>query len=120
MGKITFRKVTKGGTVGDVDYGVGDTLIYTVARSGSYYKIDNTESVTSVQGEKGAVTLTPGKIGAEPAGTASAGMQQHISALDPHSQYAKKLKLILKAVRLLQSMSMRVVLECIVFLVLLV
>lgn len=86
----TFWKVTKGGTVGGVDYGVGDTLIYTVAGSGSYYKIDNTESVTSVQGEKGAVTLTPEKIGAEPAGTASAGIQQHISAPDPHSQYAKK------------------------------
>ncbi|KAB7687368.1 prophage tail fiber N-terminal domain-containing protein [Plesiomonas shigelloides] len=86
----TFWKVTKGGTVGGVDYGVGDTLIYTVAGSGSYYKIDNTESVTSVQGEKGAVTLTPEKIGAEPAGTALAGMQQHISAPDPHSQYAQK------------------------------
>ncbi|MGL5119063.1 MAG: hypothetical protein ACRC7H_07610, partial [Plesiomonas shigelloides] len=86
----TFWKVTKGGTVGGIDYGVGDTLIYTVAGSGSYYKIDNTESVTSVQGEKGAVTLTPEKIGAEPAGTAYAGMQQHISAPDPHSQYAKK------------------------------
>ncbi|EON88573.1 prophage tail fiber N-terminal domain-containing protein, partial [Plesiomonas shigelloides] len=58
----TFWKVTKGGTVGGVDYGVGDTLIYTVAGSGSYYKIDNTESVTSVQGEKGSVTLTPEKI----------------------------------------------------------
>ncbi|KAB7673740.1 prophage tail fiber N-terminal domain-containing protein [Plesiomonas shigelloides] len=88
--RSTFWKVTKGGVVGGVDYGVGDTLIYTVAGGGSYYKIDNTESVTSVQGEKGAVTLTPEKIGAEPAGTASAGMQQHISAPDPHSQYAKK------------------------------
>ncbi|MFL1804784.1 prophage tail fiber N-terminal domain-containing protein [Plesiomonas shigelloides] len=86
----TFWKVTNGGTVGGIDYGVGDTLIYTVAGSGSYYKIDNTESVTSVQGEKGAVTLTPEKIGAEPAGAASAGIQQHISAPDPHSQYAKK------------------------------
>lgn len=86
----TFWKVTKGGTVGGVDYGVGDTLIYTVAGNGSYYKIDNTESVTSVQGEKGAVTLTPEKIGAESAGTASAGMRQHVSAPDPHSQYAQK------------------------------
>lgn len=85
----TFWKVTKGGTVGGVDYGVGDTLIYTVAGSGSYYKIDNTESVTSVQGEKGAVTLTPGKIGAEPVGAALASMQQHVSAPDPHAQYAK-------------------------------
>lgn len=88
----TFWKVTKGGTVGGVDYGVGDTLIYTVAGSGSYYKIDNTESVTSVQGEKGAVTLTPEKIGADPAGTAAAIVQQHSEASDPHSQYAKKME----------------------------
>lgn len=88
----TFWKVTKGGTVGGVDYGVGDTLIYTVADSGSYYKIDNTESVTSVQGEKGAVTLTPEKIGAESAGTAAAIVQQHSEAPDPHSQYAKKME----------------------------
>ena len=86
----TFWKVTKGGTVGGVDYGVGDTLIYTVAGNGSYYKIDNTESVTSVQGEKGAVTLTPEKIGAEAAGTAVALIQQHTLAPDPHVQYAKK------------------------------
>lgn len=86
----TFWKVTKGGTVGGIDYGVGDTLIYTVAGSGSYYKIDNTESVTSVQGEKGAVTLTPEKIGAESAGTAAAIVQQHGEAPDPHRQYAKK------------------------------
>ncbi|WP_230432582.1 prophage tail fiber N-terminal domain-containing protein [Plesiomonas shigelloides] len=81
----TFWKVTKGGTVGGVDYGVGDTLIYTVAGSGSYYKIDNTESVTSVQGEKGAVTLTPEKIGAEPAGTAEAATQQHETKPGAHA-----------------------------------
>lgn len=86
----TFWKVTKGGVVGDVDYGVGDTLIYTTSGGGSYYKIDNTESVTSVQGEKGAVTLTPEKIGAEPAGTATAIVQQHGESPDPHLQYAKK------------------------------
>ncbi|MGL5283188.1 MAG: hypothetical protein ACRC8W_15830, partial [Plesiomonas shigelloides] len=86
----TFWKVTAGGVVGDIDYGVGDTLIYTTSDGGSYYKIDNTESVTSVQGEKGSVTLTPQKIGAEPAGTATALIQQHSSAPDPHVQYAKK------------------------------
>ncbi|MDO4689322.1 MAG: prophage tail fiber N-terminal domain-containing protein [Plesiomonas sp.] len=80
----TFWKVTKGGTVGGVDYGVGDTLIYTVAGSGSYYKIDNTESVTSVQGEKGAVTLTPEKIGAEAAGTAASEVRQHAEKIGAH------------------------------------
>lgn len=81
----TFWKVTKGGTVGGVDYGVGDTLIYTVAGSGSYYKIDNTESVTSVQGEKGAVTLTPEKIGAEPAGSTAAAITQHSEKAGAHT-----------------------------------
>ncbi|SUB63828.1 Prophage tail fibre N-terminal [Plesiomonas shigelloides] len=81
----TFWKVTKGGAVGGVDYGVGDTLIYTVAGSGSYYKIDNTESVTSVQGEKGAVTLTPEKIGADPSGAASAGIKQHEAKSGAHN-----------------------------------
>lgn len=85
MARPTFWKVTKGGTVGGVDYGVGDTLIYTVAGSGSYYKIDNTESVTSVQGEKGAVTLTPGKIGAEPVGAAAAATQKHETKPGAHT-----------------------------------
>ena len=81
----TFWKVTKGGTVGGVDYGVGDTLIYTVAGSGSYYKIDNTESVTSVQGEKGAVTLTPEKIGAEPVGVSVETVLQHEQKRGAHA-----------------------------------
>lgn len=80
----TFWKVTKGGSVGGVDYGVGDTLIYTIAGSGSYYKIDNTESVTSVQGEKGAVTLTPEKIGADAAGAAAELVDQHAQKVGAH------------------------------------
>lgn len=80
----TFWKVTKGGTIGGVDYGVGDTLIYTTSDGGSYYKIDNTESVTSVQGEKGAVTLTPEKIGADVAGTAAALVEQHAQKAGAH------------------------------------
>ncbi|MGL4269840.1 MAG: prophage tail fiber N-terminal domain-containing protein [Plesiomonas sp.] len=83
--RSTFWKVTKGGTVGGVDYGVGDTLIYTTSGGGSYYKIDNTESVTSVQGEKGAVTLTPEKIGAEPAGSVAAAINQHSGKAGAHT-----------------------------------
>lgn len=81
----TFWKVTNGGVVGGVDYGVGDTLIYTTSGGGSYYKIDNTESVTSVQGEKGAVTLTPEKIGAEPAGSTAAAITQHSEKAGAHT-----------------------------------
>lgn len=60
----TFWKVTAAGVGSDgVDYQVGDTLVYSVATD-SYYKIDNTESVTSVNGKKGAVTLTHADVGA--------------------------------------------------------
>ena len=52
----TFWKVTKGGVVSGVEYGVGDTLVY--SKASGFYKIDNTESVTSVNGKKGAVTIS--------------------------------------------------------------
>lgn len=35
----------------------------------------------------GSDALTPGDIGAEPAGTAAAGMASHLAASDPHPQY---------------------------------
>ncbi|HAS6479013.1 TPA: hypothetical protein GRR64_15595 [Vibrio parahaemolyticus] len=57
-----FWKVIKGGTVSGIEYGVGDTLVYSETL-GDYYKIDNTESVTSVNGHKGAVTLTKNDVG---------------------------------------------------------
>ncbi|MCR9840093.1 phage tail fiber domain-containing protein [Vibrio parahaemolyticus] len=57
-----FWKVIKGGTVSGVEYGVGDTLVYSETLE-DYYKIDNTESVTSVNGHKGAVTLTKNDVG---------------------------------------------------------
>lgn len=57
-----FWKVIKGGTVSGVEYGVGDTLVYSETLE-DYYKIDNTESVTSVNGHKGAVTLTKSDVG---------------------------------------------------------
>lgn len=83
--RSTFWKVTVGGHVGNIEYGVGDTLIYTTAGGGEYYKIDNSESVSSVQGEKGAVTLTPEKIGADVAGTADALMSRHMSMPKAHA-----------------------------------
>lgn len=62
-----FWKVTVGGTVGGVEYGVGDTLVYS-KNLNEFYKIDNTESVTSVNGKTGAVALVPSDIGALAAG----------------------------------------------------
>ncbi|TKW65155.1 MAG: hypothetical protein DI616_15625 [Paracoccus denitrificans] len=57
-----FWKVTVGGTVDGVQYGVGDTLMYT-RTLGEFYKIDNTESVTSVNGKTGTVVITKGDVG---------------------------------------------------------
>ncbi|KFA97563.1 hypothetical protein [Vibrio sp. ER1A] len=51
-----FWKVIKGGTVNGIPYGVGDSLVYSVTLE-DYYKIDNTESVTSVDGMQGVVNL---------------------------------------------------------------
>lgn len=55
-------KVTVGGTVGGVEYGVGDTLMYTLSTT-SFYKIDNTELVSSVAGKTGAITLDKVDVG---------------------------------------------------------
>jgi len=60
----SFWKVTAGGTIasdGEV-YGVGDTLVYSTS-IGAFYKIDNTESVTSVAGKSGVVTLDKTDVG---------------------------------------------------------
>lgn len=65
-----FWKVTKGGTVNGVDYGIGDTLVYS-KNLDDFYKIDNTESVSSVNGKQGAVTLVPADLGAAPLNSAS-------------------------------------------------
>lgn len=52
-----FWLVTKGGTVQGVEYGIGDKLNYT-KNEDTFFKTDNTESVTSINGRKGAVNLT--------------------------------------------------------------
>lgn len=58
----TFWKVTVAGVVGGIDYGVGDTLMFSLALD-DFYKIDNTEAVTSVNGMTGAVTVTKSHVG---------------------------------------------------------
>jgi hypothetical protein len=62
-----FWKVTVGGTVGTDVYGVGDTLVYS-KNLDQFYKIDNTESVSSVNGKTGVVTLNASDVGALGAG----------------------------------------------------
>lgn len=71
-----FWKVIVGGTAGGVTYGVGDTLVYSKSLD-QFYKIDNTESVSSVNGATGAVVITPASISAQPSNgnlTALAGL----------------------------------------------
>jgi phage-related tail fiber protein len=63
----SFWKVTAGGTVGGVEYGVGDTLVYSLQLD-EFYKIDSTESVTSVNGKKGVISLGYAEVGALGAG----------------------------------------------------
>lgn len=58
-----FWKVTVGGTVDGIKYGVGDTLVYS-KNLNEFYKIDNTESVSSVNGKTGVVSLTAADVGA--------------------------------------------------------
>jgi hypothetical protein len=55
-------KVTVAGTVDGIQYGVGDTLMFTLAND-SFYKIDNTEQVSSVAGKTGAVLLDKVDVG---------------------------------------------------------
>ena len=66
-----FWKVTVGGTVGGVDYGVGDTLVYS-KNLNQFYKIDNTESVSSVNGKTGVVSLNAADVGALASGGTAA------------------------------------------------
>lgn len=77
--------VAVGGTVGVVSYDAGDQLRYTTANSGYYFKVDAKDDVYSVNGEKGAVTVTPEKIGAEVSGAASQLVSQHESKPNAHA-----------------------------------
>lgn len=77
--------VAVGGTVGGVAYDSGDQLRYTTANSGYYFKVDAKDDVYSVNGEKGAVTVTPEKIGAEVSGTASQLITQHEAKPSAHA-----------------------------------
>lgn len=63
--RSTIWKVTGTGLVGGIDLGSGDSLIYT-SRDDSYYKIDNTESVSKVNNKTGVVVLTATDVDAVP------------------------------------------------------
>lgn len=73
----TIWYVAIAGSVSGVSFDVGDILRYTTAKEGYYFKVDAKDEVYSVNGEKGAVTVTPEKIGAEEVGVAQQLIQQH-------------------------------------------
>lgn len=77
-------KVIGSGVAGGIELGVGDSLVYTTSDS-SYYKIDNTESVTSINGKKGVVSITASDVGADPSGTSSSAITQHEAKAGAHS-----------------------------------
>lgn len=54
--RSSIWKAVSTGTINAIDFQVGDNLVYS-EESSSYYKIDNTDKVTSVGGFAGAVTL---------------------------------------------------------------
>lgn len=80
----TIWYVAVAGAVSGVTFDVGDLLRYTTAKSGYYFKVDAKDDVYSVNGEKGAVTVTPNKIGAETAGVALQLVEQHASKPSAH------------------------------------
>ena len=61
----TIWRIVKGGVLDNVAYGIGDSLVYSTATDG-FYKIDNTESVYSVNGYHGVVSLTHTDVNALP------------------------------------------------------
>ncbi|MEQ5821262.1 prophage tail fiber N-terminal domain-containing protein [Halomonas sp. SCS19] len=77
-----------GETIGGVEYRNKDMLLWTPNESGgggTWSKIDNTDSVASVAGKTGAVTLVPGDVGADPAGTASSAVAAHEAKSSAHT-----------------------------------
>ena len=65
-----FWKVTVAGTAGGISFLAGDDLRFS-AGTDTFYKIDNTDAVASVQGKTGAVVLAANEVGAlaTPTGT---------------------------------------------------
>lgn len=81
----TVWYIKVGGSVDGISYDSGDQLRYTTANGGFYFRIDSRDEVVSVQGEKGAVILTPEKIGADPVGTAQSAVAQHKQESNAHT-----------------------------------
>ncbi|PSU67022.1 hypothetical protein C9J20_20435 [Photobacterium phosphoreum] len=62
--RACFWKVTVAGTVNGIEYGIDDSLVYSASMD-AYYKIDNTESVTSINGKRGVVLLSKADVDLE-------------------------------------------------------
>ncbi|MGN5044154.1 prophage tail fiber N-terminal domain-containing protein [Aeromonas sp. 3P] len=80
----TIWYVAVAGSVSGIAFDVGDILRYTTAKTGYYFKVDAKDDVYSVNGDKGAVVITPEKIGAEKTGVAQQLVEQHTSKPGAH------------------------------------
>lgn len=80
----TIWYVAVAGQVSGTSYDVGDLLRYTTAKNGYYFKVDAKDEVYSVNGEKGAVQVTPEKIGAEKTGVAQQLIDHHAAKPSAH------------------------------------
>ena len=74
----SFYKVTVAGTVDGVQYAVGDSIVYDNVGV-SWFKIDNTEQVTDVNGQTGSITITKEQLGA------ASAVHTHPYASDTHN-----------------------------------
>jgi hypothetical protein len=64
--KGDYYVISIAGTMGGVDYEIGDWLVCNNATGPVWAKIDNSDKVSSVNGKTGPVSLIPSDIGAEP------------------------------------------------------
>lgn len=80
----TIWYVAVAGSVSGVAFDVGDLLRYTTAKTGYYFRVDAKDDVYSVNNEKGAVVITPEKIGAEKTGVAQQLVTQHATKQAAH------------------------------------
>lgn len=70
-----------GETVGGVEFFNKDYLIWNPGDPGSWTQMDNTDAVSSVNGQRGSVELTAADVGADPAGSAAAAQQAAIDEI---------------------------------------
>lgn len=76
-----FYRISAAGTINSVSYEVGDYIHWdTVGKS--WFKIDGTDAVPSVNGKSGAVILNSADVGAQPADATLTALANQVTAAD--------------------------------------